>query len=128
MSRTATTQQPTAFASASNVSTADELLGRLIACRPIEDRMFDTKVGSSTATVCQLVTVDDDGTPDDLGERPIFWQVVRRQLTAATKATPWIAGRLVQAGQAYKLDSLTDHDAGLVARALASLPTGDPAS
>lgn len=35
---------------------------------------------------------------------------------------PWIAGRLVQSGQAYRLDALRPTDEHAVATALAALP------
>ena len=107
-----------AFASASNTSAADDLLGKLIALRPIEVKSIETKIGLSEATVCQVVEVNPDGTAIDRGEWPLFWQVVRRQLLAATEQVPWIAGRLVQSGQAYRLDAITDVDTPLVRQAL----------
>jgi len=110
-----------AFASASNPSSADQLLGRLVAYRPIEVRSVETKLGASEATFCQLLDIAPDGTAIDLGERPIFWQVVRQQLAKATEQVPWIAGRLVQSGQAYRLDALGPSDEPAVTTALAAL-------
>lgn len=113
-----------AFASATLISAADELLGKLAALRPIETKTVDTKIGVSEATIAQVVEIGDDGQPSDLGERPIFWQVVRRQLAAATADVPWIAGRLSQSGPAYRLDPLTDAETALVGAALDTLATG----
>jgi hypothetical protein len=110
-----------AFASAENVSAADELLDHLVAFRPIESKAIETKLGISEATISQTILISEDGTATDLGERPVFWQVVRRQLAQASAKTPWIAGRFVQSGQAFKLETLTEADAGVVSKALKSL-------
>jgi hypothetical protein len=109
------------FVSATSPSSADELLGRLVAYRPVEVRSFETKVGISEATVCQVVEVRPDGSFVDLGERPIFWIVVRRQLATATPETPWVVGRLNQAGQAYRLDGIGDDDVPAVQAAITAL-------
>ncbi len=76
----------------------------------------------SEATFCQLLDIAPDGTAVDLGERPIFWQIVRQQLAKATEQVPWIAGRLVQSGQAYRLEPLNPSDEHAVATALTGLP------
>lgn len=110
-----------AFASASNPSSAEELLGRLVAYRPIEVRTVETRLGISEATYCQLLDIEAGGSATDLGERPIFWQIVRQQLAKATKEVPWIAGRLMQSGQAYHLEPLTPTEEQIVGAALASL-------
>lgn len=110
------------FVSAATLSPADELLGKLAAYRPIEVREVETKLGVSEATLTQVVVITEDGQPVDLGARPVFWQLVRRQLALATPEAPWVVGRLVQIGQAYRLDPLTDTDTELVASALSALP------
>ncbi len=115
------TKNSPAFASAENVSAADELLDHLVAFRPIESKAIETKLGISEATIAQTILIGEDGTATDLGERPVFWQVVRRQLAKASAKTPWIAGRLVQSGPAYKLDDLTGPDASVVSKALESV-------
>ena len=107
-----------AFASATPTNTGEELLGKLLAFRPIETRVIETRIGESEATIAEIVQIEPDGTPIGLGERPIFWQVVRAQLAKANEQVPWIVGRLVQSGQAYRLDGITDADAALVRRAL----------
>jgi hypothetical protein len=109
------------FVSATTVSAAEEMLDKLVGFRPIETRAVETKIGISEATIAQAVEVADDGTVTDLGERPIFWQVVRRQLAAATPSTPWVAGRLVQSGQAFRLLDLTAEETTAVRGALAKL-------
>jgi hypothetical protein len=109
----------TGFQPASLPTPADEMLGRLLLARPVEDREFDTRHGPSTATITQVIVIDDDsGEATDLGERTLFWQLVRRQLTNTTDDDPWIAGRLVQSGQAYLLDSPTEAEYEVLARAL----------
>jgi hypothetical protein len=112
------TSVQTIFASATNPSSADELLGKLAAYRPVE-----TKLGASEATITQIVEITDAGDPIDLGERPVFWQVVRRQLATATAEVPWVVGRLTQAGPAYRLEAMTDSEAVVVRRALAKVPS-----
>jgi hypothetical protein len=115
---TSTTPE-TGFRPASLPTPAEELLGRLLLARPIEDRDFDTRHGPSTATIAQVIVIDDEtGEATDLGERALFWQLVRRQLAAATEDRPWIAGRLVQSGQAYLLDPPTEDEHEVLARAL----------
>jgi hypothetical protein len=107
------------FQPASMPTPADELLGRLLLARPVEDRDFDTRHGPSTATMTQVIVIDDDtGEATDLGERALFWQLVRRQLATATDEQPWIAGRLVQSGPAYRLDPPTEAEHAVLARAL----------
>ena len=109
------------FVSATVTSLAEELTGHLAAFRPIEDRVLDTKHGDSTATITQIVLIGADGTTQGLGERAVFWHVVRRQLARATSEAPWVVGRLVQSGQAYRLDPLEDDDTGRVQQALDQL-------
>ena len=113
----------TIFASATNPSSADELLGKLAAYRPIEIKEVETKLGPSQATITQIVEITDAGDPIDLGERPLFWQVVRRQLAAAKAEVPWVVGRLTQVGPAYRLEEMTDSEAVVVRRALGKLPS-----
>lgn len=110
-----------AFASAQNTSIADELLGSLVAFRKIEVTTIETKVGISDATLCETLLVRNDGSFTHLGERLIFWGVVRRQLEACTEAVPWVAGRLVMSGQAYLLDPLTEADTAAIRKALLSV-------
>jgi hypothetical protein len=109
------------FQPASLPNTADELLGRLLLMQPGEVRPFETRHGPSEATLTDVVDVGPDGTPTELGERAIFWQLVRRQLAKATGEQPWIGGRLVQDGQAYRLEAPTEAEAALLGKALGQL-------
>jgi hypothetical protein len=112
---------PTAprFASVETPPTlAEELLGRLVLFKPGETRLVDTELGESTATFAHVVSIDASGAVQDHEERPIFWTVVRDQLRAATPERPWIAGRFVKAGRAYRLAPLTAADATTVSKAL----------
>jgi len=115
------TTKPIRFVSASSSSAGEELLDKLLVLRPIREEAMETKLGPGVATICQVLVIADDGSADDQGERPIFWSVVRQQLARATDDTPWIAGRLVQPGQAYRLESLTPADSDRVSTALESL-------
>ena len=110
------------FASASSPSSADELLGKLAAYRPVEIREIETKLGMSEATIAQVVEITDAGDSINLGERPVFWQVVRRQLATATEEVPWVVGRLTKTGPAYRLEGIADTDGPAIQRALAGIP------
>jgi hypothetical protein len=113
----------TIFASATNPSSADELLGKVAAYRPINTEEVETTRGPCEATITQIVEITDTGDPVDLGERPVFWQVVRRQLATATDEVPWVVGRLAQAGRAFRLEAITDSESSTVRRALSKLPS-----
>lgn len=102
-------------------SLAEELLGRLVAFRPIEKKVVETQLGESMATIAQVVAINEDGTAEDLGERPVFWTIIRDQLGSVTEERPWIAGRFAKAGQAYKLTPYTDGDAVVIGRALGAM-------
>lgn len=115
------TKTTTAFASATQPSTAEELMGKLAAYRPVGTREFETKVGTSVATIAQVVLIGPEGQAEDLGERPVFWVVVRRQLATATPEVPWVIGRLEQSGQAYRLQAMAESDATAVRKAISSL-------
>jgi hypothetical protein len=99
-------------------SLAEELLGRLVVFQPGETRLVDTELGESTATFARVVSIDAAGVVQDHEDRPIFWTVVRDQLRAATADRPWIAGRFVKTGRAYRLAPLTAADAKTVGKAL----------
>jgi hypothetical protein len=121
---TTPTTAGTGFQPASLPTPADELLDRLLLARPVEDRDFETRHGPSTATITEVVVIDDEtGEATDLGERALFWQLVRRQLATATDERPWIAGRLVQSGQAYRLDPPAEAEYAVLTRALEQLAT-----
>lgn len=109
-----------AFAVAEDNNLVDDLLGRLVAFRPGEDAEVETQYGNTVATKALVLVVDETGEVTDLGERLIFWQIVRGQLARATSAVPWIVGRLVEVGRAYKLDRPTTAEEELIAKALAN--------
>ena len=114
----------TGFQPASLPTPADELLDRLLLAHPAEDRDFETRHGPSTATITRIIVIDDEtGEATDLGERALFWQLVRRQLATATDERPWIAGRLVQSGQAYRLDPPSEAEHAVLTHALEQLTT-----
>jgi hypothetical protein len=97
---------------------ADELLDELAAFRPIEITIVETQMGTSEATIAQVVTIDPSGAPHNRGEIPIFWIVVRDQLRAATPEVPWVAGVLTRSGRAYRLRELTPTELARVTAAL----------
>jgi len=88
-----------AFASATQPSSADELMGRLAAYRPVETREFETKLAPTGATIAQVVLIGENGEAEDLGERPLFWVVVRRQLATATPRSRGSSGGLSSPGR-----------------------------
>jgi hypothetical protein len=111
----------TRFVVATNPTLADELVGRVVAIRPLRRETVDTKLGQAEAIYSQVVEISDDGTPVDHGEAPIFWTVVRRQLAKATPESPWVVGRLVLDGQAYRLDPVDGDALAAAGRALDAL-------
>jgi hypothetical protein len=111
------------FLPASLPTTADELIDKLLLLQRVGEKEFETRHGLSKATMTLVFEVDDGGVTTALGERAIFWQLVRRQLEKATAEQPYIGGRLVLAGQAYRLDPPSESEIGLLAKALEQLPT-----
>lgn len=85
---------------------SSELRGQLVLLRPLQDeKIVETVHGSNIARFCEaLIVVDGDAQPEpkyrNLGETPIFWEVVRRRLG---DANPWLAGRIekVEEGRGY---------------------------
>lgn len=83
---------------------SSELIGELVLLRPVQDeKVIETVNGRNLARFCEaLIVVDGEAQPPryrNLGETPIFWEVVRRKLN---DASPWIAGRIMKReGQNY---------------------------
>ena len=109
------------FVVATNTSRGEQLCDQILAIRPLGNEIISTKVGDSEATIARVVEVTDVGDAVDHGEFPVFWTVVRAQLAKATEQAPWVAGRLVKVGQAYRLDTLTPAEEDLVDQALAQV-------
>lgn len=120
--KTRTGKRPQVASVPAPLGLAEELLDQLAAFRPIEITTLETSLGDSEATIAQVVTVDDDGTPHNRGEVPIFWMVVRDQLRGATPEVPWIAGALSKAGRAYRLRELAPEELAVVTSAVGQLP------
>ena len=119
---TATIEEATGFVVATNPNLGDDIIDRIVAIRPLRRDVVETKLGLSEATYSQVVSVDEDGSATDHGEHPIFWTVVRRQLEGATEQRPWVVGRLIRSGQAYRLESeLMEVELIAVSRALRDL-------
>ncbi len=105
------------------ISLGDELLDQVVAFRPIREEEVETPLGTSVATLAQVVIVDSDGRAQDRGELPIFWVVVRDQLRETASAeTSWVAGVFAKTGRAYRLRPLTPAQTRLVEQAIADLP------
>lgn len=80
---------------------SSELVGELVALRPTKfDQAIETKIGSNEATFVEALIVTGAGEYRNLGELPIFWEVVRRQLH---DAEPWLVGRIAKQGRAYRM-------------------------
>ncbi len=106
------------FVTAPDVSLGSQLIDRIVALRPLRVEVVETKIGPSDATIADVLEIGDDGKIIDHGETPVFWSLVRRQLTFATEEQPWVVGRLVRSGQAYRLDSISEPETELVATAM----------
>lgn len=106
------------FVVASNFSRGEQWLDQLLVIEPLRTETIATSIGDSEATIARVIEVGPDGQVTDHGETPIFWSVVRGQLTKATPETPWVAGRLVKAGNAFRLDTLTPAEETLIDGAL----------
>ena len=102
---------PTGLATPLKQSSPDfdsqEFIGSLCAFRPTQHNvtMKTTADDNATATWCEALIVNLDGSYKEVGEVPIFWEIVRRQLT---DAKPWFGGTIVQVGRAYRINSPTE--------------------
>jgi hypothetical protein len=112
-----TRQNEIGFVPAPEVSLGSDLLGRLVAFRPTRTEVIETKIGPAEAVLALVLEVTDKGYVSH-GEHPVFWTLVRRQLSAATPEAPWVVGRLTRSGQAYRLDPPTEQEAQSVSKAL----------
>lgn len=101
---------------------AERLLDQLVAFRPMEVTTLETAKGMVEATVCQIVSIDQEEAVHVRDAFPVFWTVVRDQLKHASPETPWIAGVFEQVGRAYRLRELTEEETKRVAAALDQLP------
>ena len=117
MPTTKTKPQPS-FIVAPSPSLANELLDGLVAFEPLREEVIDTKVGPSDAVIARVIQINDDGSSVDHGESPIFWTYVRRQLLLGMESAPWVVGRLVKSGQAFRLEAPSADDLRNVAEAL----------
>ena len=91
----------------------DNFLNHLLLICPLQHEDWETSMGNADVIVSHILdvryTMDADNKVtaeyDDLGEMPVFWAGVKRQLDAqATKENPWVLGKLTQPGRAYKLE------------------------
>ena len=106
------------FVVASTSTRGAQLSERLLLIRPLHTEVIPTKLGDAEATFAEVIEVTASGDPVRHGEFPIFWSVVCQQLLQATTTQPWVAGRLVKIGNAYRLDPLTDAEAALADKAM----------
>jgi hypothetical protein len=115
-----TKRQP-AFVGAPVPSLAADLLGELVAFEPGDEETIETTIGPSEAVMARVVVIHDDGTFSDLGENPVFWTIVRRQLLTGKEEAPWVVGRVVKPGQALRLQPPTDAEQSAIAKVLAKV-------
>lgn len=121
MTQTATPTVP-AFGFVPTHNSAEELLGALVAFHPLRVETLDTQNGASEATIARIVKIGETGQPEDLGERPVFWQVVREQVAEGTSPdVPWFVGRVIRPAKAYRIAPLSPADESLARKALAAL-------
>lgn len=95
---------------------SDDLIGELVALRPVtsDEIVLDTSNGPSPARFVEALILDpDNGSYRNLGELPIFWQVIRRQLAGAR---PWLVGRIIQpeGSRAYRIVPPAQEHAGFI--------------
>lgn len=85
---------------------SSELIGQLVLLRPLDhEKIVDTVHGKNLARFCEALIIVDGDSEDgpkyrNLGETPIFWEVVRRRLS---DANPWLAGKIekIEEGRGY---------------------------
>jgi hypothetical protein len=85
-----------------------EYIGQLLLIAPLRDELIQVtmngKEQESEATFSQVIKVNDDGTFVDLGESPVFWSYVRRQLKEQTSPEfPFVAGRIEKGARAFRI-------------------------
>jgi hypothetical protein len=98
----------------------DTFLNHLLLICPLQHEEWDTSMGEADVLVSYILDVTyslniEDNTVeveyDDLGEMPVFWARVKRQLDAQTSAEePWTLGKLIKPGNAYQLQAPTAED------------------
>ena len=117
----ATRKKTPKFVVATSFSRGEQWLDQILVICPLHTETVATKLGDSQATIARVLEIGSTDQVTDHGENPIFWSVVQGQLKQATHEAPWVAGRLVRVGNAYRLDGLTDDEQVLVEQALADL-------
>jgi hypothetical protein len=98
----------------------DTSLNNLLLICPLQHEEWDTTMGVADVLVSYILEVSyslntEDNSVEvdynDLGETPVFWQRVKRQLDAqASPESPWVVGKLVKPGRAYQLQAPTAED------------------
>ena len=116
---TAKQTKPPTFVGAPSPSLATDLLDKLVAFEPRGEEIIETKLGESQAVIARVLEIHEDGGFTDYGEHPIFWVYVRRQLLAGGDEAQWVVGRLVKAGQAFRLESPSETESMAIGKVLA---------
>lgn len=96
-----------------------EYVGRKMLVCPLQHEEWETTQGPADVLVSQIIvysyTLDSNNSPvvewEDLGETPVFWQRVQKQLDEqATPDYPWVVGTLTRPGRAYSIEAPLPED------------------
>jgi hypothetical protein len=96
-------------------------VGRLVALRPFGYKSVNINGVAVNTCEAYCVSVEEDGSYDDLGLRDVNWTPVLRELDKATDESPWIVGTVVHPGRSYFLQPPTPAEMKLAQRAIAAL-------
>jgi hypothetical protein len=101
---------------------------------PLQFEEWKTSQGDSTVLVSHILrfsyTLNVMNSPEieweDLGETPVFWEYVQKQLTEqASQEFPWVVGTLGKGGRAYRIEPPLAEDLTAAAAVLAEFNARD---
>jgi len=104
-----------------------EYVGRTMLFQPLQHEEWKTTQGDADVLVAYALTftytLDSMNAPivewEDLGEVPVFWSFVQKQLDEQASAdTPWVLGTLSKGTRAYRIDPPTPEDLNAAAKVL----------
>ena len=87
-----------------------DYIGRIIVLEPMKEVIGSTKFKEDSHRIeCVAWWWDEKKkSVEEIGQVSVFWSAVRAQLSDALASNDQVAGRLVQNGQRYELDPVTD--------------------
>jgi hypothetical protein len=98
----------------------DSLVNHLLLICPLQHEEWETTMGDADVLVSYILDIryelstEDNSVSvdwDDLGELPIFWQRVKKQLDEQASAErPWVLGKLTRPGRAYEITAPLPED------------------